>query len=75
MIAGFPGFSDKLWMIDRETGYWQGIYQFDDTETIELYKRSFVLGIMNKRAIEDTVVYQVFSDEHLDDIVSDKLVK
>ena len=32
LIAGFPGFMDKLWMIDWDTGYWQGIYQFENVE-------------------------------------------
>ncbi|MFX0138584.1 MAG: hypothetical protein ACFFDN_33380, partial [Candidatus Hodarchaeota archaeon] len=38
LIAGFPGFRDKLWMIDWKTDYWQGIYQWEDVEAIEKYK-------------------------------------
>ena len=56
MIAGFPGFRDKIWMIDWKKDYWQGIYQWKDVEAIEKYKKSFVLCIMNKRSIRDTGV-------------------
>lgn len=67
LIAGFPGFRDKLWMIDWKTDYWQGIYQWKDVETIEKYKQSFVLGIMNKRSIHDTIAYTIIPDKSIDD--------
>ena len=75
LIAGFPGFKDKLWMIDWKTDYWQGIYQWVDVNAIETYKKSFVLGIMNKRSINNTISYHVIPnkniDEHLQTILSD----
>jgi hypothetical protein len=70
LIAGFPGFRDKLWMIDRETGYWQGVYQFDSVASIEGYKGSFVLGIMNKRAIESTVSYETLPGLDIEDFLA-----
>ncbi len=69
LIAGFPGFRDKLWMIDWKTDYWQGIYQWKDVETIENYKKSFVLGIMNKRSINATISYHVINDKNIDDYI------
>lgn len=69
LIAGFPGFRDKLWMIDWKTDYWQGIYQWKDVETIENYKKSFVLGIMNKRSINATISYRVINDKNIDDYI------
>ena len=39
LIAGFPGFSDKLWMIDWKSGYWQGVYQWENLKAIEKYKK------------------------------------
>ncbi len=62
LIAGFPGFRDKLWMIDWQTGYWQGLYQWDSTDAIEKYKKSFVLGIMNRRSIHSTLSYEIIPD-------------
>ena len=69
MIAGFPGFHDKLWMIDSKTGYWQGVYQWDSTKAIEQYKQSFVLGIMNKRALDSSISYQILPDTNLEDFI------
>ena len=69
MIAGFPGFQDKLWMIDWETGYWQGVYQWNSLEAIEKYKHSFVLGIMNKRAVASSVSYQILPDTNLKNFI------
>lgn len=67
LIAGFPGFRDKLWMIDWKTDYWQGLYQWEDVNAIEKYKKSFVLGIMNKRAIDQTISYHVIPDQNIDE--------
>jgi hypothetical protein len=67
MIAGSPGFRDKLWMIDWETGYWQGMYQFDNVAAIEQYKKSFVLGLMNKRADMSTLSYRTLPDTDIEE--------
>ena len=67
LIAGFPGFRDKLWMIDWKTDYWQGMYYWESVEAIEKYKKSFVLGIMNKRAIDDSISYEIIKDRNIND--------
>lgn len=67
LIAGFPGFRDKLWMIDWETDYWQGVYQWDNPEAVENYKKSFVLGMMNKRAIKNSISYEIQKNRMIDD--------
>ena len=73
LIAGFPGFLDKLWMIDYKTGYWQGLYQWETEESIKKYQKSFVLGLMNKRSDNSTLKYNIilkkdireYLDEHI----------
>ena len=73
LIAGFPGFRDKLWMIDYETDYWQGLYQWETEESIKKYQKSFVLGLMNKRSDDSTLEYKIilkkdireYLDEHI----------
>lgn len=67
MIAGFSGFNDKLWMIDWKTGYWQGVYQWENEDIIEKYKKSFVLGLMNKRAEKDSLSYKTIPGQNIDD--------
>lgn len=74
LIGGFEGFRDKIWMIDWDTGYWQGIYQWDDMRSIEKYKASFVLGIMNKRACEGSLTYKVIPNTSLDKYLDQILV-
>ena len=73
LIGGFKGFGDKLWMIDWENGYWQGIYQWDNEITIERYKKSFVLNIMNKRAEESSISYNILPDINFEEYIN-KLV-
>lgn len=72
LIAGFPGFRDKLWMIDWKTNYWQGMYQWANLEAIEKYKKSFVLGMMNKRAINDSISYEIIKDKNIDDYLKSR---
>lgn len=75
LIAGFPGFKDKLWMIDEKSGFWQGIYLWENKEAIEEYKHSFVLGIMNKRAKSDTISYRIVNDISLDEFIKCKMLR
>ena len=74
LIAGFPGFRDKLWTIDWKTGYWQGIYQWENVEAIENYKKSFVLGMMNKRAIDHTISYEIIKEKNIDDYLQSRML-
>jgi hypothetical protein len=63
LITGFPGFRAKMYAVNEQTGYWQGIYQWESKKALEEYKKSFVLKVMNKRAMNDTVKYDEL-DKH-----------
>lgn len=65
LIAGFPGFVQKLYAVNKETGYWQGMYEWRSADHLEIYKTSFVYRIMNKRAIKGTVQTHSTSNSHL----------
>jgi len=69
LIVGFPGFMDKLWMVNAENGYWQGVYQFESPAAVEAYRHSFVLGLMNRRAASGTLSEQVHPGTHLRDFL------
>ena len=69
-IAGFPGFRDKVWMVIEENGYWQGIYQWDTVRCAEDYRNSFVLSMMNRRAIPETVSYEILPNTSLRDYMN-----
>jgi len=75
LIAGHLGFRDKLWMIDWNTNYWQGIYQWENFEAIKSYKKSFVLGLMNKRAIDNSISYEIIKDEKIDDYLQSRILQ
>ena len=66
-IAGFPGFRDKLWMVNEKNGYWQGVYQWDAARCAEDYKNSFVLGMMTRRAIPETISHEILPNTSLKD--------
>ena len=71
-IAGFPGFRDKLWMVNEENGYWQGVYQWDAARCVEDYKNSFVLSMMTRRAIPETVSHEILPNTSLKDYMDAK---
>jgi hypothetical protein len=60
-------------MIDWKTDYWQGIYQWENVKAIEKYKKSFVLGMMNKRAIDCSITYEIIADRNIDDYLQSRM--
>lgn len=65
MITGFPGFQIKMYAVNKETGYWQGMYQWKTQKHLEEYLRSFVYKTMNKRAIKETISSKEYSNQLL----------
>ena len=55
LIAGFPGFVQKIYAVNKETGYWQGMYAWRSASHLDAYKKSLVFRMMNKRALKGTV--------------------
>lgn len=60
-FIGLPGFKSKLWMIDKESGYFQGIYEWDTKEHAERYSKSFAMKFMCKRSLPNSVQYTITS--------------
>ena len=73
LIGGYPGFRNKLWMVQEETGFWQGMYEWESTEAVERYRRSFVLGLMNRRAEPDSISETVIPRTLLEDYVGGRI--
>ena len=74
VIAGFPGFFAKMYAVNPEDGYWQGMYQWESVKYLEEYKKSFVFRMMNKRAIQETIKSVEMSNQNLIDIIENKRV-
>jgi len=55
LIAGFPGFKQKIYAVNSLSGHWMGIYQWRSADDMEEYKRSFVFRMMKKRAIDSSI--------------------
>ena len=61
--------------VNEETDYWQGMYKWESKEALDQYKKSFVLIVTNKRAINDIVVYDEFEKYHLNKYVKKSKIK
>ena len=59
LIGGYPGFRDKLWMVDEDSGDWQGVYEWESTAAVKAYQCSFALRVMNRRAVPESISYAV----------------
>lgn len=70
LITGFPGFETKIYAVNKENGYWQGMYQWKTMEHLEEYKKSFVFRIMNKRAISESIESVDLINQKLIDFIS-----
>jgi hypothetical protein len=65
LITGFPGFHKKMYGVNMENGYWQGMYQWKSEQALEDYKQSFVYRMMNRRAFDDSISSEKFPQMQL----------
>ena len=73
LIAGFPGFVTKIYAVNHENGYWQGMYQWESVQALEEYKKSLVFKLMNKRAIKSSLKSTEFENRLLDDFIKQNI--
>ena len=71
LIAGYPGFMQKIYAINPNNGYWQGMYQWKSITHLEAYKKSFVFRTMNKRALIGSVQFDIVMNYQLDKFLND----
>jgi hypothetical protein len=69
LITSYPGFNTKIYAVNAESGYWQGMYEWKSKKALDDYKESFVLGVMNKRAIKSSVSCLEFENHQLYDFI------
>lgn len=60
-IAAQPGFRSKTWMMGSSTEMFQGVYEWDSIAEAEAYETSFPLRLMKRRAIPESVSFEVDS--------------
>ena len=73
MIAGFPGFAAKMYAVNPDDGYWQGMYQWKSIEHLQDYKKSFVFKMMNKRSLKDSINIIEMTNQKLTDFIDSHL--
>ena len=74
MIAGFRGFVAKMYAVNPDNGYWQGMYQWKSIGHLNDYKKSLVFRMMNKRAIRETIKSVEMINQNLIDVIENKRV-
>jgi hypothetical protein len=58
-IVAQPGFRSKIWLLGRKTGAFQGVYEWDSVEDAEKYWTSFPMNLMKRRAVPETLTYEI----------------
>jgi len=58
-ILAQPGFRSKMWTLGRESGEFQGIYEWDTIASAESYWTSFPMKLMKRRAVPESLSYEI----------------
>ncbi len=66
--SGFDGFATKLWMVDRETGAYAGIYQWGDAATARAYL-AVLLPVLRAVSTPGSVAFEVHADTRLEEFL------
>jgi hypothetical protein len=66
LFAGFPGFGTKLWMADRGTGGYRGLYEWYGADLAHAYA-STLTRILTPVSAPGSVRYRVIPGQQLDD--------
>jgi hypothetical protein len=74
LIGGFPGFHEKIWMVNEESGEWLGLYEWQSEKLAETYEKSFVLRLMTRRAVESSVSMQIVPYTSISDYLREREV-
>lgn len=65
MFVGLPGFKEKFWMCNQETGLNQGVYQWATYKNAEDYSKSFAVNFMTKRSIPGSIKFKIIPNEDI----------
>lgn len=68
-LMGMKGFREKYWTFNKDTDYFQGIYQWESKEIAEKYPDSFIYKLMTKRSAPGTLSYEIIPDTDLSDYI------
>jgi hypothetical protein len=69
-LIGMKGFREKYWTFNENTGYFQGIYQWETEKIAKSYPDSFIFGLMTKRAKKGTLSYEIMPGTDLSEYIN-----
>jgi len=72
IIAGMPGFRQKIWSFSGESGFSQGIYQFELMSQAEEYRNSPVMSVLEKRSVKGSTSHELFPGILIDDYLESR---
>ena len=58
-FAGLPGFRSKLWMLNKASGDFQGVYEWDSVEYAKNYANSFAMKFMTMRSAHGSISCEI----------------
>jgi hypothetical protein len=58
-IVAQPGFRSKMWLVGRESGEFQGVYEWDTITSAKNYWTSFPMRLMKRRAVPESLSYEI----------------
>jgi hypothetical protein len=58
-IVAQPGFRSKMWAMDRQSGEFQGVYEWDTVASAEAYWTSFPMRLMKRRSVPESLCYEI----------------
>ena len=65
-FVGLPGFRSKLWMVDKATGDFAGLYEWDDGPTAQAYAEG-LCKVLNALSEPGSVGYELTTGVTVDD--------
>jgi hypothetical protein len=73
VIIGMPGFRQKTWTFCEESGYSQGIYQFESADQAERYRVSPVMRILEKRSVPESTSHELITGTMMEEYLENRL--
>ncbi|MBI5680259.1 MAG: hypothetical protein HZC47_05150 [Methanobacterium sp.] len=66
-FVGLPGFQAKVWTINYKNGFFQGIYQWKNSDYAKKYSKSFAYNFMTRRSTPGSVSFEIITHTNLED--------
>lgn len=66
-ILGLPGFREKYWMINKQNGDFQGIYEWESEVAARNYANSFAMKFMTRRSVPGSIYHEIIPGTGIDD--------